>query len=220
MTTMSRRLWQFAVVTLAVLGILAAAWHFHADPYNPGFVDHPVITKAHVVLGACYLALAPLQFVKRIRARAISYHRWAGRTLVSMGALVGFSALFLGLVVPFSGNPERVVIAVFGTMFLLFLLLGLVRVRQGRIAQHREWMLRAFAIGLSIATMRLIFLPSLLIVGDPTDQQIAWLSVGSFSAAFVIHVSAAELWIRSTRAGRRSEAAPRRPMAASSTPSR
>jgi hypothetical protein len=63
-------------------------------------------------------------------------------------------------------------------------------------------MIRAFAIGLSIATMRLIFVPALLVAADPTDAQIATLSIASFTAAFVAHASAAELWIRLTRASR------------------
>ncbi len=73
-------------------------------------------------------------------------------------------------------------------------------------------MIRAFAIGLSIATMRLIFVPALvIIVATPTDAQIAALSTSSFAAAFVLHASVAELWIRATRrsgALRASEAKP------------
>lgn len=189
------------VGALAVLGVAASVAHFLVEPYNPGFLDHPVITRSHVVLGGVYLALAPWQFVRRIRARALAYHRAAGRFLVTIGLVVGVTALFLGLVVPFSGNPERVVIGIFGGLFLTALLLGFRRVRQGRVAEHREWMLRAFAVGLSIATMRLIFIPSLAIVGDPTDQEVAMLSTGSFALSFLVHALAAELWIRRTRTG-------------------
>jgi hypothetical protein len=101
--------------------------------------------------------------------------------------------------VPFSGNSERIVIGIFGAMFLIALLAGLRRVRQARIAEHREWMLRSFVVGLSIATMRLIFIPSLLVVGDPTDNEIAMLSTGSFALSFIIHACVGELWIRTTQ---------------------
>ena len=47
--------------------------------------------------------------------------------------------------------------------------------------------------------MRLIFIPSLLVVGNPTDDQIAMLSIGSFALLFIIHACVAELWIRATR---------------------
>ena len=84
-------------------------------------------------------------------------------------------------------------------MFLVALVKGFLHVRAGRVVLHREWMIRAFAIGLSIATMRLILVPALTIVATPTDAQIAVLSNTSFATAFVLHTSVAELWIRATR---------------------
>ena len=196
--------WVLAVVVgfLALVGVAAAATHYLQEPYNPGFLRYPTIVALHVVLGGVYLALAPLQLVKRIRSRHLAYHRWAGRVLVSIGLVVGVTALFLGLVIPFSGWSERVIIGLFGSLFLLALGKGFAHIRAGRVASHREWMIRAFAIALSIATMRLIFIPALLVAADPTDGQIAFLSVASFTAAFVVHASVAELWIRLTRPGR------------------
>jgi uncharacterized membrane protein len=195
--------WALAVAVgfLALVGVAAAATHYLQEPYNPGFLRYPTIVALHVVLGVVYLALAPLQFVKRIRSRHLAYHRWAGRVLVAIGLEVGVTALFLGLVIPFSGWSERVIIGLFGSLFLLALGEGFAHIRAGRVASHREWMLRAFAIALSIATMRLIFIPALLVAADPTDGQIPFLSVASFTAAFVLHASVAELWIRLTRPG-------------------
>lgn len=199
---MNRRLrWPLGVVVgfLALVGVGASATHYLQEPYNPGFLQYPTIVAFHVVLGGIYLALAPLQFVKRIRSRHPGYHRRAGRILVLIGLVVGATALFIGLVIPFSGWGERVIIGLFGGLFLVAIVRGFVHIRAGRVALHREWMIRAFAIGLSIATMRLIFVPALLVLANPTDSQIATLSVASFTAAFAVHVSAAELWIRLTR---------------------
>jgi uncharacterized membrane protein len=83
--------------------------------------------------------------------------------VVAIGLVVGGTALFMGLVIPFSGWPERVVIGFFGGLFLVALVKGFSHVRAGRVALHREWMIRAFAVGLSIATMRLIFMPALML---------------------------------------------------------
>jgi len=193
--------WTLGVVVgfLAFIGIGASATHYLQEPYNPGFLEFPTAVALHVVLGGIYLTLAPFQFVKRIRSRYLGYHRWAGRVLVSIGMVVGATALFVGLVIPFSGWPERVIIGLFGGLFLGALVKGFVHIRAGRVALHREWMIRAFAIGLSIATMRLIFVPALMIVADPNDGQIAVLSNVSFTVAFVLHASVAEFWIRATR---------------------
>ena len=184
---------------LALVGIGASAAHHLQEPYNPGFLEYPTIVALHVVLGGLYLALAPFQFVRRIRSRHLGYHRWAGRVLVSIGLVVGATALFMGLVIPLSGWPERVVIGLFGSLFLIVLLKGFVHIRAKRVALHREWMIRAFAIGLAIATMRLVFVPALLVVANPSYGQIATLSVASFTVAFVLHSSVAEVWIRLTR---------------------
>jgi uncharacterized membrane protein len=187
------------VALLALIGVGASATHYLQEPYNPGFLRYPSVVALHVVLGGVYLALAPFQFVRRIRSRYLSYHRWIGRTLVAIGLVVGGTALFMGLVIPFSGWPERVVIGLFGGLFLVALVKGFLHVRTGRVALHREWMIRTFAIGLSIATMRLIFIPALIVAADPTDGEIALYSVVSFAAAFVLHACVAELWIRATR---------------------
>jgi Predicted membrane protein (DUF2306) len=108
--------------------------------------------------------------------------------------IVGFTALFLRLVIPYSGDSERVVIAGFGGFYLVSLVGGVAEIRAGRAARHREWMLRAFAVGLSIATMRVIFIPAVMIT-DASPEQVAWLSVGSFA----VHVLLAEYLIRRSR---------------------
>ena len=194
--------WILAVTVglLAAIGVGAAVTHYLQEPYNPGFLDFPTVVALHVVLGGVYLALAPFQFVRRIRSRHLNYHRWAGRMLVSVGLVIGLSALFMALVIPKGGWPERVVIGLFGSLFLFALVEGFLNIRAGRVAQHREWMIRAFAIGLAIATARLIFFPALLItMTDPSEKLFGTLLVVSLAMAFVVHAGVAELWIHSTR---------------------
>ena len=196
----ARRILAVSVGFLASVGVGASAVHYLQEPYNPGFLRFPTVVAMHVVLGGVYLALAPFQFVKRIRSRHLAYHRRIGRLLVAIGVVVGATALFMGLVIPKGGWPERVVIGLFGTVFLVALVKGFVHVRAGRVSFHREWMIRAFAIGLAIATTRLIFFPALLItMTDPTDRRFGTLLAVALAVAFVLNVCVAELWIRATR---------------------
>ena len=199
--TRQSMLWPLGVAVgfLALIGVGASVAHYLQEPYNPGFLDFPTIVAVHVVLGGLYLTLAPFQFVRRIRSRHLAYHRRTGRLLVSIGLVVGATALFMGLVIPFSGWGERVIIGIFGSLFLAALLKGFVHVRAGRVALHREWMIRAFAIALAVATIRLIYIPALLMLGDLTDAQNAVLWDTSFAVAFLVNTSVAELWIRATR---------------------
>jgi uncharacterized membrane protein YozB (DUF420 family) len=193
--------WPLGVVVgfLALVGVAASATYFLREPANTGFLDYPTIVALHVVLGAVYMLFAPFQFVKRIRSRHIGYHRRMGRVLVGVGVVVGMTALFIGFVIPYSGWAESVLIGLFGSLFLFALVKGFVHVRAGRVALHREWMIRAFAIALAIATQRVIFITSLLVVGEPTHGQIVTLSLAAWSAALVVHSSLAEVWIRLTR---------------------
>lgn len=96
--------------------------------------------------------------------------------LVAVGLNVGITAL----IIPFFGWGERVIIGLFRTVFLVALVKGFVHIRAGRVALHREWMMRAFATALSIATQRLIFFPALLIFTDPTKGQLSALWVAAF----------------------------------------
>ena len=200
MTKSSTALWLNLVIGfLALSGVGGAIFFFSHEPNNPGFIEYPNITLLHVIPGAIYLSFAPFQFLKKIRSKWIGYHRWAGRILLSIGLLLGIAALFLGLVVPYSGLSEQLIIGVFGTFFLVSLIKGFGHIRAGQMELHREWMIRAFAIGLSIATMRLIFIPALIIVGNPSIEQAQLFSIVSFSLAFILHCSFAEYWIHHTR---------------------
>jgi hypothetical protein len=67
-----------AVGLLAFVGAAASVTHYLQEPYNPGFLRFPTVVALHVVLGGVYLALAPFQFVKRIRSRHLGYHRKTG----------------------------------------------------------------------------------------------------------------------------------------------
>lgn len=186
---------------LAALGIALAVEHIaDRDHYNPGFHEHPVITRLHVTLGAVYLGLAMLQFVGRVRERWPRVHRVSGRTAVFAGVVSGATAFLMTAMFPYSGPAAMAVVGPFAFLFLLSLVRGLWLARARRFAEHREWMIRAMAVGTSIATMRLVFVPALLILGE-SEETARWLSLTSFGIAFFIHSAVAEAWIRATRQG-------------------
>jgi hypothetical protein len=184
---------------LAFIGVGSAVAHFFREPYNPGFLKHPNMTALHVIPGGIYLALAPLQFLSRFRSRFPGWHRWAGRILSATSMVIGLTAAFLAIVVPFSGNPERIVNSFFAAFFVVAIINGVRHIRAKRVDLHREWMIRAFAIGLAIATMRLIMVPTIIIMGGITDEGAATLSIISFTVGFALHWGAAEWWIHRTR---------------------
>jgi hypothetical protein len=194
-----RRPLNIVVGFLVIVGVCASVAHYFLPLSNQGFRIFPLIVALHVILGGVYLALAPLQFVKWIRSRWLNYHRWAGRLLVAIGLVAGATALFMAWVIPFAGWPERMILGFFGVLFLVELGKGFLHIRARQTKQHREWMIRAFALALAIATMRLIFFPAMILVGARTHEQLATLTIIADAVAFPLHAVVAEVWIRSSR---------------------
>lgn len=186
-------------IFLALLGIVASIDHLVAsEHYNEGFARYPVTTRIHVSFGALYLALALVQFSPGVRERWPSLHRLSGRLAVLVGMGAGVTALVISALFPYGGRAELAVAGPFAVLFLASLVRGIWLARQRQFAEHREWMIRAMAVGTSISTMRLIFVPSLIALGG-AEETARWLSLTSFAIAFVVHSTVAELWIRSTR---------------------
>jgi uncharacterized membrane protein len=197
-----RALRTIVVVLLVAIGVLAAIGYFHHPLFNPRFAEFPRLTRLHVVFGGLYLALAPFQFLTARRPGALDYHRVAGRILVPVALVVGATATFITFVIPNGGWHERVLVGPFAVFFLVALVVAVRRIRAGRVAEHREWMIRAFAIALAIASQRVLFvLEAVAIYGRrPVGQEIHFLAVSSFTIAFGLHALLAE---RMIRAGRR-----------------
>ncbi len=182
------------VAALCLLGVLGSIAHYLQDtPYNPHFQLVPGAVHAHVVLGAIFLLLLPLQFFSKLRSNGV--HRNTGRVLVAIGLVVGATALVITLVMPYSGNSERIIITPFACLFLYSIAAGFVAVRRRDFLRHQRWMIRAVAIGTAIATMRLVFIPSLIWLASPRLPP-ETLSIASFTFAFVLHSAFAEWWIR------------------------
>jgi uncharacterized membrane protein len=186
---------------LALLGIALSIEHLlDSNHYNPGFAAHPQVIRAHVILGGLYLAAALPQFLSSVRARRPRLHRAMGRVGVGAGVVAGFTALLTTWLFPYHGPIAFFLVGPWALWFVACLARGLWLARQRSFLAHREWMIRAFAIGTSIATMRLLFVPALLLLGDFADEALArQLSLVSFLAAFALHAAVAETWIRTTR---------------------
>jgi hypothetical protein len=172
------------------------------------FARYPVLTLIHIVPGLLFMVLGPLQFSAALRARHLQWHRWSGRLYLLSSLIIGVSALVMSIAMPAIGGITQ---AVATTLFALLFLFALARaywyVLQRKIARHREWMIRAFAIGLAVATIRpiigLFFATSRLSGLAPA----AFFGI-AFWIGFVLHLVAAEAWIRWTRPTRLAVAVP------------
>jgi Predicted membrane protein (DUF2306) len=188
------------VVSIRRLAVLAAplpAGGANVDAIDVVFSSKPALTAGHVSVGLILALAIPVQFSARIRNRYRRVHRWLGRFLMLVGLLVGVSAFGM-MARPVGGWLERSATGFYDTAFLFALGTAWWHVRHRDVAQHREWMLRASAFALGIATTRpvmaIFFATSAKTGLTPPDFFGVAMWIGFTSTAL-----AAEAYIRSTR---------------------
>jgi uncharacterized membrane protein len=204
----TRFVW-IAAIALALIGIAAVTrralvlfWpREFAGKYPPaaamdtGFARHMALTLVHIVPGALFLVLALLQFVPNIRAKHLQVHRWLGRILVVSGLVIGISALVMSYTMNIGGVNETAATTLFGILFLVCLIKAYRHIRRKEVAQHRQWMIRAYAIGLGVATTRPI-VGMFFAFRKLTPHEFFGIA---FWLGFTITFFAAEVWIDYTR---------------------
>jgi uncharacterized membrane protein len=169
-----------------------------ADPepedFESRYVAHPWLAYLHMTAGVLYLLGAPLQLSQRIRTKHYTLHRRLGRVLVPAALVSVLFALVFGLQFPWGGPLEAMATAVFGCWFLTCLLLAVRAIRRDDVVNHRRWMIRAFAAGVAVGTVRIwigILLGSGLLNFPDSFAAAFWI-------AFSLHVLAGEWWVRTT----------------------
>jgi uncharacterized membrane protein len=216
-----RTLW-IAVIFLAAIGIAVAARriavlfpivvHGYSPPpvaSNPRtaqfvaldqvFARHPVLTLVHVIPGLLFMVLGPLQFSATIRARHLRWHRWSGRLFVVCALIIGISALVMSFSMQSIGGINQAAATIlFGTFFLIALGKAFWHIRRREIALHREWMIRAFAVGLAVATIRPI-VGIFFATGRWSGLTPPQFFGTAFWIGFVLQLMAAEAWIHATQ---------------------
>src|SRR3989440_3399675 len=215
-----RALWS-AVIFLALIGSAAAIRRMaHLVPIvirgyrppavssNPAaarfaalddvFAHFPILTLIHIAPGLLFMTLGPLQFSSTIRANYLRWHRLSGRIFVACGVVIGTSALVMSFGMPaIGGFNQAAATTLFATFFLFALCKAFWHIRRREIMLHREWMIRAFSVGLAVATIRPIigmFFATSRFSGLTPHE---FFGTG-FWIGFVLHLIAAETWIHAT----------------------
>ena len=216
-----RFLWA-AVIFLAFIGIAVAtrrsvvllkpgavsARNNPAADLDSAFADRRTLTLTHILPAMLFMLLGPLQFVRSLRSKYPRVHRWSGRIFLAASAVVGVTGLTLAFGKTIGGADEKAAIALFGTFFLIALGKALWHALRRDFAQHREWMIRGYAIGLAVATIRPImgtFFAAALLRGHKPEPREFFGT--AFWIGFTLQMIAAEIWINYTRPGATGEMA-------------
>lgn len=182
----------FVVRRLMVDVPILVAGALPEDAYDARFVRHPWETYLHIAPGVIYLVGATLQLSYWFRRRHYAFHRRLGRILLAAGLVTGIFALALGLVSPFGGFAETSATVLFGAWFVVCLVLAFRAIRADDIIQHRRWMIRSFAIGVAVGTIRIWI--AIFQISGLLDLQGAF--GPAFWISFTLHALVAELWLR------------------------
>jgi len=211
--TLVRFVWA-AVIFLALIGLAVAvrrsvvllrpgavsARNNPAAALDRAFDDRRTLTLAHIVPATLFMILGPLQFVRRLREKHPRIHRWSGRIFLAASAAVGITGLTLAFGKTVGGVDEKAAIVLFGSFFLIALAKALRHALRREFAQHREWMIRGYAIGLAVATIRPImvtFFAAAMLRGHRPDPHEFFGT--AFWIGFTLQTIAAEIWINYTR---------------------
>src|SRR5947207_592012 len=211
--TLARFLW-VAVIFLAFIGLAVALRRTIVLLYpqamptakNPAagldahFAGHRTLTLMHILPAMLFMVLGPLQFVRSLRAKYPRVHRWSGRVFLASSAVVGVSGLRMALGKTIGGLDEKAAVLLFGTFFLIALVKALWHALRREFAQHREWMIRGYAVGLAVATIRPImgtFFAAALLRGHAPEPKEFFGT--AFWIGFTLQTIAAEIWINYTR---------------------
>jgi hypothetical protein len=191
--------WRAVLVLLTVeIAIVSALRYFTGSQAPPP----PIVANAfanpflivHVAAGVTALLVGPLQFVRRIRVGRPAVHRSAGVAYLlacAIGAPAGFM-LALGTT---AGPVAGVGFAVPAVLWPLFTWFGWRAAVERRFTDHREWMLRSYALTATAITLRLMIPASALLGLEfvAAYRVIAWL-------AWTANLALFEYYIRRTRA--------------------
>jgi Predicted membrane protein (DUF2306) len=175
-------LWRAAVVLLTVEIAIVSSMRYltgGAAPPPPILANafaNPFLV-AHVAGGIVALLVGPLQFVERLRVRRPAVHRASGYIYVGACALAAPAGFMLALG-SVAGPVAAAGFAIPALLLPVFTGLGLRAAIGRRFAEHREWMLRSYALVATAITLRLM-LPASALLGFEflaAYRIIAWLA--------------------------------------------
>lgn len=183
-------------IVLLFPGSLGGGSSSPAAALDAGFARHFTLTLIHILPGALYLVLATLQFMPRARQKHLRFHRWSGRFLVVLGLVIGVSALVMSYTMNIGGPNETAATTLYALVFLACLVRAYLFIRRKDVTRHREWMIRAYAVGLGVATTRPI-VGAFLAFRRLTPHEFFGIA---FWLGFTITFLTAEAWIDYTQA--------------------
>jgi len=145
-------------------------------PLATRFTQYIIPLLFHAGGGIIALSLGPWGFWTTFRNAYPGVHRWMGRIYL-LAVLVGSVAGLYLAASAFGGLPTRIAFSLLGTLWLMTGTMAYVRIRQGNVQIHRQWMIRNYALTFAAVMLR-VWLPLFVALGYEFPEAyttVAWL---------------------------------------------
>ena len=154
----------------------------------------PISWFIHVLTGVAFGITGPVQFVRALRNRFGAVHRISGWIFVVSGVAIGLSGLaILAQVTSPTAPMVDIARGLFGVALLVALAMAIVAIRKRDFLRHRAWMIRAYAVGIGLGTVALVFIPLYIFTGQPPIGRVA---DTLFVISWALNIAFAEVIIR------------------------
>jgi uncharacterized membrane protein YsdA (DUF1294 family) len=191
--------WLCILIAVAVVirRLLALAYPPQSAPpqmagLDTAFASHAALTLAHILPALAFVLLLALSYFPRFANAG-----WLMHLLFPLGAIVGITAYTMSIY-SVGGWIERSAVLFFNSLFLYSLVRAWLFMKSGDQGLQQQWMTRAVAILLGIATTRpvmgVFFATSSLT--HLTPKQFFGIA---FWIGFSINTIVIELWLRSKK---------------------
>ena len=202
------------IFVLFILGFYAAptlsgnfeAWDkntFMTHGYVAGDTAGNLAFAVHVMMAAVITASGTIQLIPWIRAHAISFHRWSGRTFIFIAFVISLAGLFLNATRG-EGTFAHIPITINAVLLMFCAGQTIGFVRAGYIDAHRKWALRTFMLMNGVWFLRVGMMAwmfgKMALVGGPQKFDGNFYAFWSYGS-YLVPLAVLELYLRAQERG-------------------
>lgn len=160
------------------------------DGYVPGDLAGNIAIAAHVLIAIIIIGGGPLQLTPAIRNRFRKFHRYLGRTYMTLAAITSMAGLWLvwtrGTV---GGLIGHLAISLDAVLIMVFAIIAVRFAMKKQIDKHRRWAMRLFMVVSAVWFFRIGIMFWFMTTGgigiDPETFEGPALSVLYFAQMFI-----------------------------------
>jgi uncharacterized membrane protein len=146
----------------------------HTDPSWTYYLPVRWLLVPHGLAGVVALCLGASQFSTRLRQRHARVHRILGRCYVTGVAIAAPMGIYI--TIRHNALPTRIAVITTALLWFLTTAVAFYCIRRRNFQQHRQWMIRSYAITLTFLLVRVIdAVPALNDLDGDSSPNMLWL---------------------------------------------